>query len=47
MTKLPLTSVVAERVPCKDGDVTVTAAPGSDKPSSVVTVPVMIPVWTP
>src|SRR5262245_23788082 len=44
---MPLTSVFAVRTPCRAGDSTVIVAPGIDKPSFDVMVPVMTPDWRP
>ena len=44
---MPLTSVTADRVPCRAGDSTEIVAPGIDKPSFDVMVPVMTPDWMP
>src|SRR5512138_2506316 len=44
---MPLTSVTADSVPCSTGEATDTVAPGSDRPSFDVMVPVITPVWRP
>src|SRR5215207_6298322 len=44
---MPLTSVTADSVPCNAGDATVIVAPGIDRPSFDVMVPVMTPVCRP
>src|SRR5262245_28100868 len=44
---MPLTSVTAVSVPCSAGDSTVMVAPGIDRPSLDVMVPVMTPVCRP
>src|SRR5262245_38956969 len=44
---MPLTSVTADCVPCRAGDSTVIVAPGIDRPSFDVMVPVTTPDWMP
>src|SRR5687768_18044745 len=44
---MPLTSVTAVCIPCSAGDSTVIVAPGIDRPSFDVMVPVMTPVCRP
>ena len=44
---MPLTSVTADCVPWSAGDSTVIVAPGMDRPSFDVMVPVMTPVCRP